>query len=372
MLQLDNQDIHKVIGSLRPAQRKKTALEIGKLLKHGKITTDELPVVLGLVDQLVSDTAVEVRRAIAESAAMSSHLPAEVIHQIANDVDEVSLPVIKFSKLLNDDDLLETLPRGEAFQLAVGSRDNVPAKLVEQIVEIGSEKAVANVISNEGAELTERATKIAITRFKKSVEVIQAITGRPKLSKSVVEVLLSFSVGEHCVGAIARLLVERLISGSDIPPYIINELVSRARDKVIKAISEIKHEIDIPDFIANELKADPKISASKLMQAIATGNMELFLKGMTAATEQPPERVEKVIVGLGDDAFRKLYDTSHLPGELFQAFSVGREMLRKPNRTRRGGLDVDALIEKIEAAYKGLSMPALDELMASLRQLRES
>ena len=97
----------------------------------------------------------------------------------------VSLPVLKYSEVLTDDDLIEIV-RGEnaaAKQVAIAQRVTVSTAVADALIDTGNETAVARLVANEGAELTEEALGRVMADYNESEVVSDSISRRPSLPR---------------------------------------------------------------------------------------------------------------------------------------------------------------------------------------------
>jgi hypothetical protein len=87
---------------------------------------------------MVTDAEAKVRAALSRHLTTSSDLPRDVALSLARDVEEVSLPFLETSSVLNDADLIEIVRNaGVAKQLAVARRAHVSDELASAIVDHG-------------------------------------------------------------------------------------------------------------------------------------------------------------------------------------------------------------------------------------------
>src|SRR5690606_22052428 len=97
-----------------------------------------------------------VRAALAENLKEYAGLPRDLALTMARDVDTVALPVIRFSEVLEDDDLLEIVrTQDTARQAAVAQRATVSERVSDALVETGKEDVVATLVGNDGAALSD-------------------------------------------------------------------------------------------------------------------------------------------------------------------------------------------------------------------------
>src|SRR5690606_19555593 len=94
----------------------------GKLtdsFNSGKFTQEQIQVVEAVFRTLVHDTEQKVRKALAEGLKESKDVPKDVIKTLAEDIDDISLPVLQFSEVLSDKDLVEILEKSKDIDKAI-------------------------------------------------------------------------------------------------------------------------------------------------------------------------------------------------------------------------------------------------------------
>src|SRR3569833_1518102 len=103
--------------------------------------------------QLAELVEVEARTHVSKLLAPLERAPGMVVVRLANDVIEVAQPLLEFSNVLSDDDLIDIVARqGEAHRVAIAGRQSVPERVGEAIVEHGGSPSVARLVRNTKAE----------------------------------------------------------------------------------------------------------------------------------------------------------------------------------------------------------------------------
>ncbi len=104
--------------------------------------------------QLAELVEVEARTHVAKLLAPLERAPGNVVNKLANDEIDVAAPLLEFSNVLNDDDLIEIVAhQSEAHRVAIASRARVAERVGEAIVEHGGSPSVVRLVSNQAAEL---------------------------------------------------------------------------------------------------------------------------------------------------------------------------------------------------------------------------
>lgn len=104
--------------------------------------------------QLAELVEVEARVHVAKLLAPLERAPGNVVSRLANDTIEVAQPLLEFSNVLNDDDLIDIIAhQSEAHRVAIAGRPNVPERVGEAIAEHGGSPSVLRLVNNQTAEL---------------------------------------------------------------------------------------------------------------------------------------------------------------------------------------------------------------------------
>jgi uncharacterized protein (DUF2336 family) len=92
------------------ARREAKQFSVGNLSNEDRQITEEIFKIW------VKDAEVLVREALSESFKNSDNIPHDVSVTLANDVKEVSMPMLEFSEVLTDEDLVEIIKSQDSLQ----------------------------------------------------------------------------------------------------------------------------------------------------------------------------------------------------------------------------------------------------------------
>ncbi|WP_196257756.1 DUF2336 domain-containing protein [Pelagibacterium limicola] len=110
--------------------------------------------------QLADIVEVEARAHVAKLIAPLARAPGSAVLKLANDVIEVAAPLLQFSSVLSDDDLIEIAEhQSEAHRVAIASRKGLAGRVGEAIAEHGQEPSVTRLLRNQEAELTHKVVE---------------------------------------------------------------------------------------------------------------------------------------------------------------------------------------------------------------------
>lgn len=129
--------------------------------------------------QLAELVEVEARAHVARILAPLERVPGTVINKLANDQIEVAGPLLEFSNVLSDDDLIDIVAhQSEAHRVAIAGRPTVPERVGDAIVEHGGQSSVVRLVRNSGAELGPATLEKLVERATRDAEIAADLRGR--------------------------------------------------------------------------------------------------------------------------------------------------------------------------------------------------
>ena len=143
---------------------------------------------------------------------------------LARDVAEVALPMLHYSLVFTDQELIEIArSQPEAWQQAVARRETVSAPVSDALVEAGNENVVITLVRNHGAEISDETSNKVIDRFSDSEAVITSIVRRPSFPPKLAERLIT---------VVSESLRQRLGAMTELSPEVTDRLVARGQETI--------------------------------------------------------------------------------------------------------------------------------------------
>ncbi|WP_164516574.1 DUF2336 domain-containing protein [Minwuia thermotolerans] len=363
-------DVQALVGALSEDQKGAVSAQLGRFMQRSGLDRRELTIALEMIDRLIADSVESVRKGLAEHIAESPWLPRPMVERLLADVEQVALPIVSFSSLLGDRDLLVQIERGGNFQEAVAGRRAVSAPVAEKLVEKGTEKAVGILIRNPGAEVSERVLDRAVDRFQDSTDVMGAVASRPGLPLEVAERLVSLTVTEQCVKSVADLMMQTLIRRHDLPAVLAEDLVVHGRERSIVQLARGADNWQAVEDLAKRMHAAGRLSTSLMLRVLASGDHQFFIAGMAQLTRWPRDKVEAAVDAAGVDSFRRLFEQSGLEPLLFHAFRVARDEMRAARGRQSPAADedfIERVVGRIAEEYRNINPAGLEQVLSRLR-----
>ena len=317
---LTDVDIRRLIKAPDEDERAAAAHKLCRSMDAVELTGEDREAAQKILRLLAQDAAEMVRRAMVVTLKASDLIPRDVARRLAADVDSVALPLINFSPVFTDEDLIEIVRGGSAVrQVAVAGRPRVGRDVADAVAEVGCEQAVRTLASNDNADVSEPTLGRCIDRFATSGEVVAAIAYRQ---------VLPLSVTERLVALASAAVREHLVTRHALAPETAIRLAGHARERAtMDLVDQASSHADLPRFVAN-LNDRRALTSSLMLRALARGQMALFEHGMAELAGTPHSRAALMIHDAGPLGLRAIYDRAGMPPRLFPAFRAGVDTWR--------------------------------------------
>jgi uncharacterized protein (DUF2336 family) len=365
---LTHADVTRLLSDSSPQSRALTTAKIAAEFDAAALSEAERRIAEDIFRSLVKDTEVLVREALAAHLKSTPELPHDVAVALARDVDSVALPVLKFSEVLTDEDLIGIV-RGQepAKQVAIAQRSGVSEAVSDALVDTGNEAAVAHLVGNEGAALSEDALDRVIAKYNESTSVADSLARRPNLPPAI---------SERVVSALAERLQAYLVSKHDVSPDVASNLILQARERAtVTLIDYGSSEAQLENLI-EQLDRKERLTPSLLLRVLCAGDLNFFERAMSKLTDLPLPNVRILIHDKGMLGLEPLYMRAGLPEGLFPAFRAAVSLVvetdydgGRNDRQRYVERIMQRMLTQFEDPTLRIAPDDIEYLMAKLRQL---
>src|SRR5579859_3487315 len=107
---LSQQEVSALLNDVSAPEA--AAGRLGAKVAAGTLTEAERQVAEQVLRAKMDGAAVQVRKVLADALKDSPYLPHDIAVSLANDVESIALPILQFSKVLNDEDLIAIVRSG--------------------------------------------------------------------------------------------------------------------------------------------------------------------------------------------------------------------------------------------------------------------
>jgi uncharacterized protein (DUF2336 family) len=241
---------------------------------------------LEVLEVLAQDQLPRVRQILSEELKHSDSVPHHIVKMLARDVEEiVSVPVLEYSPLLSDQDLLEIIAGGAARGAlsAIASRKDVSGDVSEAIVATLDVPAVASLLSNPSAQIREDTLDTIIDNASEMDAWHQPLVFRPDLSIRAVRRIASF---------VALSLVDTLVQRHNIDEETVRDLNRNMRKRIE---TEDLAEGDSPADQVKALKEKGELDDEAVINAIEMGQRDFVMQALNVLTGLSLDAVKKLV-----------------------------------------------------------------------------
>lgn len=365
---LTQADVARLMNHPSADTRAETAAKIADQFDQESLSDNERRLAEDIFRALVRDAEVRVREALSVHLKACPDVPHDIAQSLARDVDSVALPIIRFSEVLTDDDLVEIVKGQDASkQVAVAQRPKVSEGVADALIDTGNETAVARLVSNEGAELTENAFERVIDSYGESDAVSDSLARRPNLPPAI---------SEHVVNVLTEQLQAVLSKKHDLPGDQMTNLLMQTRERAtVSIVHEGSSDAEL-ERLVEQMHANGRLTPSLLLRALAMGDLAFFETAMARLASVPVQNARILIHDEGKLGFESIYMRAGLSERLFPAFRAGVDLIGVtdydggPNdRERYVTKLVERMLTHCEDPSNRLTEEDIEYLIGKLQQL---
>jgi len=239
-----------------------------------------------ILDTLAHDELPRVRQIVSEEIKRSDSIPRGIVEYLARDVElVVSAPVLQYSPLLNDRELLEIIDSDpvQGALAVISKRECVPPPVADAIAGRGDESAIAALLANPSAQIREETLDSLLDRAPEAPSWHKPLVERPELSLNLVRRIAKF---------VALALLRVLDDRNDLP----EEAAAEVRHAVARRIdSEGVNGGTDAGLAAEQAFAEGRIDDELVQASIIKGDHDFVTKALALKAGLPAEVAARVI-----------------------------------------------------------------------------
>jgi len=361
---LSKEDVARLVADSSDETRAQTAGKVAAEFADGELTDAEREQAEAIFRLMAQDVSVRVRESLSKNLQAAAGLSHDIALKLAQDVTSVALPILKSSEVLTDEDLIDIIQGQDGDkQTAIAQRPTVSTQVADTLIDTGNEKAVARLVANEGADLTEQSFDRVMVQYSESEAVSDSLSRRNNMP---------VEVAERIVNAISERLESFLLNQSNLSPDKICNLIMQTRERAtVDLVASGRTVTDIETLVA-QLQKSGRLSPSLVLRALCMGDLAFFEAAMACMAKVPVKNARLLIHDEGSLGLQSLYLKAGLPEKLFPAIRVAVDVIQetdydlKDNDRERF---ISRMLSRILTQYDDLAADDLDYLMDKLNQL---
>ncbi|OSQ38380.1 DUF2336 domain-containing protein [Thalassospira mesophila] len=370
MAPITKNDVANLINDPSGKNRAEAADKISQQFSDDQLTDTERVLAEDIFRIMIRDAEVRVRKALARNLKQTPLLPHDVALTMARDVDDVALPILQFSEILSDSDLVDIIGDGADSvekQRAIATRGTVSESVSDALVQAGHEDVLVDLIGNQGAEISEHSLQKVVDDFGHN-ERIQ----KPMISRNH----LPITIAERMVTLVSDRLRGELVSRGHLPEGIVNAVMTQSQESATIGLLGDDSESRDVEILVEHLYTNNRLTSGVILRALCMGDISFFEAGIArrAAVSLLNSRI--LIHDSGLYGLQAIYNKADMPASFFPGV---RAALEVAHETDLDGREKDRerysrrMIERILTQYGDLGVEFdsddVDYLMGRMLQL---
>jgi uncharacterized protein (DUF2336 family) len=301
---------------------------------------------------LARDVAVRVRAILAEEIKALDCIPRDIALTLAHDLNAtVSAPILQYSPLLSDADLIEIIAAGQVQEAltAIAKRRPVSEAVGDRLVQSLDVPAVAALLVNPDARIRKETMDRIIEQAEEIESWHMPLVLRADLSARAIRRIASL------VGA---ALLERLAARGDLSDATRAHLGRELRARVAEVDLSAPEAMKPADVVAAAIK-EGRLDGQFVEQAAQAGRRELVTLGLAHLAGVTESTVKKILASGSAKPVVALVWHAHLSMRV--AFKIQTFLLKLPSRDvlpARGGIGFPLTKEEMRWHLGYFNIPA--------------
>lgn len=357
---LSHEDVSRLLTEPSAAARAMVAAKLGQELDNPTLSAADLSTAQEIARLMTRDIEVTVRQALSQSLRLATNLPHDVALRLAQDVEQVALPMLTSADVLTDDDLIALLRAASpAKQEAIAARPRISEPVSDVLIDEGAESAVAVLMGNPGAAISERGMLRAVDRFGENELVTARMVHRASLPPRV---------AERLVVLVSDRLRGYLVRHHDMPAAAAADIVLQSREQSVVSLSHGASEEELADLI-QQMQENGRLTPSLLLRMLCMGDIAFFEMAVARLAHVPVANARILIHDAGRKGLASLCERAGLPPRVFPVIRTAIDVV---NETGYDGGERDLerfrarVISRVLTQFDDFGQEDLDYLVAKL------
>ena len=310
MSYLTKHDLDILMRDRSPERRAMIAGKVAAQFSIDKLSDAERDLAESIFRALTSDVEILVRKTLATHLRACRTVPHDIATSLAYDMSEVAEPILRYSEVLTEDDLIDIIQtRSTDAHSVIAKRRRVSEKVSDALVATRERDVVSVLVRNAGAEISEQTFDRVLNDFGADTDIQEGIVYRPSLPLRTVERLVSL-VSDH--------LRDYLIANHDLPPHMANALVQETQEQAVAQVLGADQQTRDVEGMVNQMFENDRLTPGVVFKALETGDLAFFEYAMAARAKIAVETARQLMLDSGASGFLALYRQAQMPDQDFK------------------------------------------------------
>lgn len=358
---LNKAKLLKMIKDPSPGVRMRIARLLFRAMEEGALSPRDQTAAAAIFAIAVDDKDITVRRHLAKIMCRSRAALPEIVATLACDRLEVATPVLKYSPVLDVEDLAYLVRQGgREVRMLIAARESLPGTVCEILAGGGEAECCRIMAMNHTARLHPRDMAGLLSRFASDRKLSAAILSRPDVPATLKrEVMREVSSSLH-----KFLLESKWMNPKKARTVVLGAMETGTLDISVQARQE-----DLENLV-HKLAREGGLTPTLIMRSACSGYLRFVETALSVLAHLPKKRVQSMLAGRGPFGIRAVFTKAGLPKAAFPLFQVAMETCQQLV-AETGHADEDAgfhtkVIERVLTRYSDIAESDADQLLAML------
>lgn len=313
---LSARDVAQLLSAPSAGTRAGLAIKVATHLSAGGLSVAELTIANDVVRLLARDVEVSVRATLSHALRHFSQLPHDVALRLADDVQDVALPILADSLVLTEADLVRIVRDGSvAKQETIAGRAGLTERVSDALIDHAGESAVTRLMRNPAARIAGAGFDRAIVRFGASEPVKEAMARRETLPPAV---------AERLVHLVSSALQAHLVRVHELRPETAADIVLTSREHTALKLGRGASDAELWEMVT-QMHHNERLTPTLILRALCSGDIAFFEAAMAVRASIPLENAQRLIHDTNRAGLAALYRHANMPPGLYAMVETGIE-----------------------------------------------
>ncbi|MEZ5960196.1 MAG: DUF2336 domain-containing protein [Hyphomonadaceae bacterium] len=272
-----------------------------------------------LFDDVLKLVAAEMQDSVlaelSEVFADAADAPVGLMRDLANHSFEIAGPVLKRSRALDEQTLLQIVNYQSQHHIAaVAQREEVSETVSDAIVKFGDDTALDHLIRNDGAKISRASMETAVDRARNNSMLHEGVVKRSDLPLDLLNEM--YFVVEN------TLRDQIMKRNASVDPATLDAALSKARTKMSQHVPDMTAEAKNAMAFINSKKNSGELNARLLVSLYREAKQMHFLYGLAEITNLDPNTVADLLERRDIDGLAMICRAANIERPLFVTLAV--------------------------------------------------
>jgi len=324
-------EVEELKKSPMPEVRETIALRVAEYFNNGDFEENEIQIAADIIRIMSKDVELRVRRALSQTLKANPQIPHDVVLHMAHDDSEVAVPVIEFSPVLTEGDILHIIrsTRQVAKLCAIARRENITEGMSSALTHSRNNEVVQELLNNTTAHISEESLMLTINEFKTNGGIINALIDRGDLPIGIAEKLINVVSGK---------MKEKLIKEYDFSTDRAEKAMKISQEKAtlglladdendpystkVGKVENVEIRLTKTEQLVRHLKSQGRLTQSLVLRSICEGNMKFFEASLAALAGTSLMNARTLLMDKNPSAGIALFKRAGIPESIIPSLSI--------------------------------------------------